>query len=59
MAEARAGGTIDIWSDGKQTRSFLYVDECVESTLRLMRSDVTGPVNVGSDEMVSINDSSA
>lgn len=46
---------IDIWGDGKQTRSFLYIDECLEGTIRLMRSDWTGPVNVGSDEMVSIN----
>jgi nucleoside-diphosphate-sugar epimerase len=49
------GGEIDIWGDGKQTRSFLYVDECVEGTLRLMRSDVTEPVNIGSEEMVTIN----
>jgi len=44
-----------MWGDGKQTRSFLYVDECVEATIRLTRSDWTGPVNIGSDEMVSIN----
>jgi nucleoside-diphosphate-sugar epimerase len=49
------GGSIDIWGDGLQTRSFLYVDECVEGTLRLMRSDFTGPVNIGSEEMVTIN----
>ncbi|HWY47113.1 MAG TPA: NAD-dependent epimerase/dehydratase family protein, partial [Bryobacteraceae bacterium] len=49
------GGTIDIWGDGKQTRSFLYVSECVEGTVRLMRSGFTGPVNIGSDEMVTIN----
>lgn len=49
------GGTIEIWGDGKQTRSFLIVDECIEGTLRLMRSDFTGPVNIGSDEMVTIN----
>lgn len=55
VAEARDGGEIEIWGDGKQTRSFLYVDECVEGTIRLMRSDWTGPVNIGSDEMVSIN----
>lgn len=48
-------GTIDVWGDGEQTRSFMYVDECVEGTLRLMRSDFTGPVNLGSTEMVSIN----
>ncbi|MCS7232128.1 MAG: NAD-dependent epimerase/dehydratase family protein, partial [Elusimicrobiota bacterium] len=46
---------IEIWGDGKQTRSFLYVDECVDGTLRLMRSNWTGPVNIGSEEMVSIN----
>jgi len=50
------GGTIDIWGPGTQTRSFLYIDECVEGTLRLMRSDFTGPVNIGSDEKISIND---
>lgn len=48
-------GSIDVWGDGEQTRSFMYVDECVEGTLRLMRSDFTGPVNIGSTEMVSIN----
>ena len=48
-------GVIEMWGDGKQTRSFLYVDECVEATLRLMRSDFAGPVNIGSEEMVSIN----
>jgi len=46
---------IEVWGDGKQTRSFLYVDECIEGTLRLMRSDWTGPVNIGSEEMVTIN----
>ncbi|EIJ43858.1 nucleoside-diphosphate-sugar epimerase [Beggiatoa alba B18LD] len=55
VAEVADGGTIEIWGDGKQTRSFLYVDECLEGTLRLMRSDWTGPVNIGSEEMVSIN----
>jgi len=45
-----------MWGDGEQTRSFLYVDECVEGTLRLMRSDFAGPVNIGSEEMVSINE---
>ena len=49
------GDVIEMWGDGKQTRSFLYVDECVEATLRLMRSDFAGPVNIGSEEMVSIN----
>jgi len=55
VAEAKDGGAIQIWGDGKQTRSFLYVDECVEGTLRLMRSAHAGPFNVGSEEMVTIN----
>jgi len=55
VAMAPDGGTIEIWGDGKQTRSFMYVDECLEATLRLMRSDWMGPVNIGSDEMVTIN----
>jgi len=46
---------IEIWGDGNQTRSFLHIDECIEGTIRLMRSDWTGPVNIGSEEMVSIN----
>jgi len=56
VAMAADGGEIEIWGDGKQTRSFLYVDECIEGTLRLMRSDFREPVNIGSDEMVSINE---
>lgn len=55
IAEVPDGGTIELWGDGTQTRSFLYVDECVEGTLRLTRSNWTGPVNIGSEEMVSIN----
>ena len=55
VAMADDGAEIEIWGDGKQTRSFLYVDECLEGTCRLTRSDWTGPVNIGSDEMVSIN----
>jgi GDP-D-mannose 3', 5'-epimerase len=55
IAAARPGGEIEIWGDGHQTRSFLYIDECVEATLRLMRSEFTGPVNIGSEEMVTIN----
>jgi nucleoside-diphosphate-sugar epimerase len=55
IAMAEDGGTIEVWGDGLQTRSFLYIDECVEATLRLMNSDFTGPVNIGSEEMVSIN----
>lgn len=54
-AEAVDGGTIEVWGDGLQTRSFLYVDECVEAVLRLMSSNFLGPVNIGSEEMVSIN----
>ena len=49
------GDVIPMWGDGMQTRSFLFVDECIEGTLRLMRSDWEGPVNIGSEEMVSIN----
>jgi nucleoside-diphosphate-sugar epimerase len=55
IAQAANDGTIDMWGDGKQTRSFLYVDECVEGTTRLLRSNVNVPVNIGSEEMVSIN----
>ena len=55
MAEARDGGEIEIWGDGLQTRSFLYVDECLEGVRRLMASDFSGPVNIGSEEMVTIN----
>jgi nucleoside-diphosphate-sugar epimerase len=55
VAMAPSGGEIEIWGDGKQTRSFLYIDECLEGSLRLMRSDFTGPVNIGSDEMVTID----
>ena len=49
------GGAIEVWGDGQQTRSFLYIDECIEATLRLMDSDFMGPVNIGSEEMVTIN----
>jgi nucleoside-diphosphate-sugar epimerase len=55
IAEASPGGEIEIWGDGKQTRSFLYVDECVEGIRRLMESNFSGPVNIGSEEMVTIN----
>ncbi len=55
VAEAADGGEIEIWGDGRQTRSFLYVDECVEAVRRLMDSDFAGPVNVGSEEMVTID----
>ena len=47
--------TIDVWGDGEQTRSFLYIDDCVEGTLRLFESDHSDPINIGSDEQVSIN----
>ena len=56
IASTPNGGTIDIWGDGKQTRSFLYIDECIEGTLRLTRSDFAQPVNIGSTEMVSIDE---
>ena len=49
------GGTIEVWGDGKQTRSFLYIDECIEATYRIMQSDFMGPVNIGSEEMVTID----
>lgn len=55
VAEAQAGGEIEIWGDGHQTRSFLYIDECVEAVRRLVESGFHGPVNIGSEEMVSIN----
>ena len=48
-------GSIEVWGDGLQTRSFLYIDECIEATRRLMDSNFLGPVNIGSEEMVSIN----
>lgn len=50
------GGEIEVWGDGQQTRSFLYIDECIEGVLRLTRSDFEGPVNIGSEEMIKIND---
>jgi GDP-D-mannose 3',5'-epimerase len=56
VALAEDGGAIEIWGDGRQTRSFLYVSECIEGTLRLMRSAFTGPVNIGSEEMVTIDE---
>jgi nucleoside-diphosphate-sugar epimerase len=55
VATARPGGEMEIWGDGSQTRSFLYIEECVEATTRLMRSNFSGPVNIGSEEMISIN----
>ncbi len=55
VAAARSGSEIEVWGDGQQTRSFLYIDECVEAVRRLMDSDFAGPVNIGSEEMVTIN----
>jgi nucleoside-diphosphate-sugar epimerase len=55
VLKANDGEEIEIWGDGEQTRSFLYIDECIEGVRRLMNSDFTGPVNIGSDEMVTIN----
>ena len=55
VAMAGSDDSIEVWGDGLQTRSFLYIDECVEGTIRLMRSDFEGPVNIGSEEMISIN----
>jgi nucleoside-diphosphate-sugar epimerase len=55
VAMANNGDAIEIWGDGEQTRSFLYIDDCLEGTLRLIRSDFAGPVNIGSEEMVTIN----
>ena len=52
----KQGGAIEVWGDGLQTRSFLLVDECIEATRRLMDSDFMGPVNIGSEEMVTINE---
>lgn len=56
VAAASDGEVIQVWGDGLQTRSFLYIDECIEGTTRLLRSNFHGPVNIGSDEMISIND---
>jgi nucleoside-diphosphate-sugar epimerase len=56
VARASEGGTIEIWGDGQQTRSFLYVDECIEGIRRVVESEFTGPVNIGSEEMVTIDD---
>jgi nucleoside-diphosphate-sugar epimerase len=55
IAEAQDGEEIEIWGDGEQTRSFLYIDECVEGVRRFMNSDFAGPMNIGSEEMVTIN----
>jgi GDP-D-mannose 3', 5'-epimerase len=55
VAMSKDGGEIEVWGDGLQTRSFLYIDECVEAMIRLMESDFQGPVNIGSEEMIAIN----
>jgi len=55
VAYATDGDTIEVWGDGEQTRSFLFIDECIEATRRLMDSEFIGPVNIGSEEMVTIN----
>lgn len=55
VADISEDGKIEIWGDGKQTRSFLYIDECLEGVRRLMDSDFIGPVNIGSEEMITIN----
>ena len=59
VAEAEEGGFIEVWGDGKQTRSFLYIDDCIDAVRLLFESDFTGPVNIGSEEMVSINELAA
>jgi GDP-D-mannose 3',5'-epimerase len=56
VAETENGGQIEVWGDGLQTRSFLYIDECLEAVERFMKSDFEGPVNIGSEEMISLND---
>ena len=56
VAETPEGGEIEVWGDGLQTRSFLYIDECINGILRLTRSDFEGPVNIGSEEIITIND---
>ena len=55
VAYAGVADTIEVWGDGKQTRSFLYIDECIEATRRIMDSECTEPLNIGSEEMVTIN----
>jgi GDP-D-mannose 3',5'-epimerase len=55
VAEAEEGSSLEIWGDGRQTRSFLFIEECLEGTRRLMQSDFTGPVNIGSSESVTID----
>jgi len=56
VASVKSGGTVEVWGDGKQTRSFLYIEDCIDAVRALMQSDFSGPVNIGSEEMISIND---
>jgi len=56
VAQAQRGGTVEIWGDGKQTRSFCYVDDCIEGIYRIMQSDYREPLNLGTDRMVSIDE---
>lgn len=56
VAEAQNGDFIEVWGDGKQTRSFLYIDDCLDGVRALMESDFAGPVNIGSEEMIAIQD---
>ena len=56
VAAASEGSSIELWGSGQQTRSFLFVDECIEGTFKLMHSDFEGPVNIGSEEMITISD---
>ena len=55
VAEAPEGGSVEVWGDGMQTRSFLYIDECLEAVERFMQNEFEGPVNIGSEEMISLN----
>ncbi len=56
VAETTDRGEIEIWGDGKQTRSFLYIDDCLDAVRMMMKGEFVGPVNIGSEEMISIND---
>jgi len=56
VATLQQGDKIEVWGDGEQSRSFLYISDCITATIKLMRSDFSGPVNIGSDEMITIND---
>jgi GDP-D-mannose 3',5'-epimerase len=56
VATANSGDAIEVWGSGNQTRSFLYIEDCIDATTQLIRSDFTGPVNIGSEEMISISD---